>query len=617
MRLTLTALALACCVLLGCVDARSEEQPAAEEGPITEAFKDLQRLSALQARLDSNVARISSYVQSSAPEDDLAQRSPSEGFTQQLLQDLIDVRVELLKIGKSLNVTMGDIVAAGMEMRKREEAISELKEQEQEFIVREALREGQVQVDYETGKVKAIEREDGEPETTIEEMVIEADPAMLHLDLELLQDVAVLALATSFIGAGVSFLSLPPMLGYLTAGMLVGPSCLNLITKVVEVETLAQFGSMFILFSRGLTYSSYYLSMQSTPQQPSVQATWAGVALIAISIVGWMAFTLFFELAGTLTQAFVTALCFSLSATSWVIDVISKSHVQGTRFGQVVLEMCRVQDLGMVPMLVAPAIIRHMFLDFSLLEVIRLLSLQIFGVLGIVAISRAIFPKLLSFMLQAKGSVATPFTTTTATTTSPHHNDTPTRAQSTPSSNRSYTADRTQHLFKRIVDHEHPAPEASAVALPAGEHTPDAALFAVVSCSAKQPHCVLLDAFWKVTLVCWWLPLADRLLHRTQLAHGVDGAVARYRRVVCRTRAARRAAHPARGIVDRPADFVFRRPVSGLDRHDHESGECLTAHQVDANGLSHRCRSCLFPMRSCLCWNTCFLLQEASSPFCC
>ena len=122
----------------------------------------------------------------------------------------------------------------------------------------------------------------------------------------------------------------------------------------------------------------------------------------------------------------------------------------------------------MAPMLVAPAIIRHMFLDFSALEMVRLISLQLFGILGIVVISRTVFPKLLSFMLQAKGSVSVSFSGS-----SPHRAE-----DDEPVTEEAHHDDQTHHLFKRIVNEPQ---HANHTVLQTAHHTPDAALFAVVS----------------------------------------------------------------------------------------------------------------------------------------
>lgn len=92
----------------------------------------------------------------------------------------------------------------------------------------------------------------------IESLRSEADPAILSIDFELLLDIVKLAMTAAFFGLLAVFLRLPPTAGFLSGGMLIGPSCLNIIGAIHQVQTLAQFGSIFLLFEQGLLYSQTY-----------------------------------------------------------------------------------------------------------------------------------------------------------------------------------------------------------------------------------------------------------------------------------------------------------------------------------------------------------------------
>ena len=50
-------------------------------------------------------------------------------------------------------------------------------------------------------------------------------------------------------------LHLPPMLGYLTVGVLIGPHALGLASQSPTTHTLAEFGVVFLMFSIGLEFS--------------------------------------------------------------------------------------------------------------------------------------------------------------------------------------------------------------------------------------------------------------------------------------------------------------------------------------------------------------------------
>ncbi|XP_020260520.1 K(+) efflux antiporter 6-like [Asparagus officinalis] len=52
--------------------------------------------------------------------------------------------------------------------------------------------------------------------------------------------------------------------GYLLAGSLIGPGGLNFVSEMVQVETVAQFGVIFLLFALGLEFSTTKLRVVRT-----------------------------------------------------------------------------------------------------------------------------------------------------------------------------------------------------------------------------------------------------------------------------------------------------------------------------------------------------------------
>jgi hypothetical protein len=85
-----------------------------------------------------------------------------------------------------------------------------------------------------------------------------SDPAVLTFDVHLMLDIVKLAMTASLFGLAAVFLRLPPTAGFLLGGMMIGPSCLDLIGEIHQVQTLAQFGTIFLLFEQGLLYSQTY-----------------------------------------------------------------------------------------------------------------------------------------------------------------------------------------------------------------------------------------------------------------------------------------------------------------------------------------------------------------------
>ncbi|KAG8073285.1 hypothetical protein GUJ93_ZPchr0006g42012 [Zizania palustris] len=77
----------------------------------------------------------------------------------------------------------------------------------------------------------------------------------LQLDLRLIKDLVIIIVSATGGGIIFSCLGQPVIVGYLLAGSLIGPGGLNFISEMVQVETFAQFGVVFLLFALGLEFS--------------------------------------------------------------------------------------------------------------------------------------------------------------------------------------------------------------------------------------------------------------------------------------------------------------------------------------------------------------------------
>lgn len=81
------------------------------------------------------------------------------------------------------------------------------------------------------------------------------DATVPHEDVHFIMDI-IFILVLSFLGSCIcTLVHLPTMFAFVISGMLLGPSGLNMIKTVVQVETLGEFGVFFILFAVGLEFS--------------------------------------------------------------------------------------------------------------------------------------------------------------------------------------------------------------------------------------------------------------------------------------------------------------------------------------------------------------------------
>ncbi|RXH94943.1 hypothetical protein DVH24_024627 [Malus domestica] len=116
---------------------------------------------------------------------------------------------------------------------------------------------------YDFEGVFSLENEDSEETTTLidkkDNVFVMSNKKskypVLQVDLRLISDLVVIIVSAAIGGILFSCLGQPVIVGYLLAGSLIGPGGLTIITEMVQVETVAQFGVVFLLFALGLEFS--------------------------------------------------------------------------------------------------------------------------------------------------------------------------------------------------------------------------------------------------------------------------------------------------------------------------------------------------------------------------
>jgi len=101
----------------------------------------------------------------------------------------------------------------------------------------------------------------------------------LQQDLRLINDLVIMLCSAAVSGAAFGLLNQPLITGYIVAGSLVGPGGLGMIVELVQVETFAQFGIIFLLFGLGLEFNISKL------QQVRNVAVYGGVLQMVLSML--------------------------------------------------------------------------------------------------------------------------------------------------------------------------------------------------------------------------------------------------------------------------------------------------------------------------------------------
>ncbi|MES9992323.1 MAG: monovalent cation:proton antiporter-2 (CPA2) family protein [Candidatus Thiodiazotropha sp.] len=139
-------------------------------------------------------------------------------------------------------------------------------------------------------------------------------------------------------------LHLPPILGYLIVGILVGPFGTAVIPSNEETRFLAEFGVVFLLFAIGLEFS--------LPQMIAMKGAVFGLGGSQVLITGLIAGGVAWLLGMEPTAAIITGAILALSSTAIVIKQLSEQVELNTPHGRVGVSILLFQDLAVIPFLV-------------------------------------------------------------------------------------------------------------------------------------------------------------------------------------------------------------------------------------------------------------------------
>ncbi|MDB5762807.1 MAG: potassium transporter [Herminiimonas sp.] len=173
-------------------------------------------------------------------------------------------------------------------------------------------------------------------------------------------ELTLLLLAVAVLGV-VAFrmLHLPPMLGYLAVGILIGPHALGLVEDNATMHTLAEFGVVFLMFSIGLEFS--------LPKLSSMRRTVFGLGMAqviltigATMVFGWLIAYLLPQLVNiSWRAAFALGGALAMSSTAIVSKLLTERLELESEHGRRIISILLFQDLALVPLLILVPALAH------------------------------------------------------------------------------------------------------------------------------------------------------------------------------------------------------------------------------------------------------------------
>ncbi|MCL7043296.1 hypothetical protein MKW94_005138 [Papaver nudicaule] len=159
---------------------------------------------------------------------------------------------------------------------------------------------------------------------------------VLQLDLRLISDLVVVFVSATCGGITFAFAGQPVITGYLLAGSVIGPGGLSFVSEMVQVETVAQFGVIFLLFALGLEFSTAKLRVvRSVAVLGGLLQIFLFTSLcgISASLCG-----------GNISEGVFIGVFLSMSSTVLVLKFLMEKNGINALYGQVTVGTLILQD---------------------------------------------------------------------------------------------------------------------------------------------------------------------------------------------------------------------------------------------------------------------------------
>jgi monovalent cation:H+ antiporter-2, CPA2 family len=205
-------------------------------------------------------------------------------------------------------------------------------------------------------------------------------------ELPFLRQLIIVLTATISIVFVFQKLRLPTIVGFLLAGVIIGPNGLQLIQSVSQVETLAEIGVVLLLFSIGLELS--FKTMVSVQRR----VIWAALLQVGLTTLLVLALTRF--LGVSIEVGIFYGFLLSLSSTAIVLRIYNDRREVDSIQGRLASGILFLQDLCIVPMMLLLPVLGRSG-KASLVPIVWAVAKALMALVLIVWVARQFLPRLL------------------------------------------------------------------------------------------------------------------------------------------------------------------------------------------------------------------------------
>lgn len=190
------------------------------------------------------------------------------------------------------------------------------------------------------------------------------------------------------------WLRLGPVLGYIAAGVLIGPMGLKLISDSNSIFQLAELGIILLLFVVGLEVSPRKL--RALKKNVFVDGTFQFIVTALLFTAAGLAFNLDFN------TSLVLGFVLSLSSTAFALQYLKETSQSTLSYGQSSLGILLFQDIIIVPLLL---IIPFLSQEKNILQGLdtNLVLTKSLILAGLIVLGHFVFKPLIKFILKGQG----------------------------------------------------------------------------------------------------------------------------------------------------------------------------------------------------------------------
>src|SRR5271155_4625516 len=140
------------------------------------------------------------------------------------------------------------------------------------------------------------------------------------------------------------YFKLGSVLGYLAAGIIIGPACLGLISKIDATEHIAEFGIVLLMFVIGLELQPSRLWVMRKP----IFGLGLAQVLLTTLILGAAAY---FGFEQGWRSALIIGFGLSMSSTALVLQLLAERGQLNSQYGRSAFSILLFQDISVLPAL--------------------------------------------------------------------------------------------------------------------------------------------------------------------------------------------------------------------------------------------------------------------------